>query len=382
MIKKILVVGNSNSIHLWRWCQFLKEIGFKVDILSFFKRESNYLDYSLFGNYYDFSTSFSGWPKYLKNSIFLLKVPLNLYKLIKFRSLIRNEEYCYINYHYIGDIMTAGFIYLSFGQYVLTYWGDDINIFYKDLKGLKKRFYNLVLKKSWRITYNSLPIKNLLLKDYKEIDRKKMYSIHWGVDTELFKPPSMSEKAKLRKEYDVPENSIVLLSPRSVCLNYQIKKIIVWFKENIKSDNIYLIIRVAPYSDQHYTSLCKKEAKGFRNIIFNYETLNYTDLNKFYQLADFSLHFPTGDSTAISILEGLAVGNFIVGNASLKAYQDLAKTYHLILTELEDLTEKMILQAMTHKDEMAARNRNLFIDGEHSDKRSINELKKLFSLEK
>lgn len=363
--KRILVIGDINSMHLWRWCGFLTKLKFNVEILTYEDQYVDDIDYRAFAGLHDYSINkrYTGFIKKLLKEI-------NFYRSVFF---IRKRDYCYVNYHFIrkNEFISA---LLVNKKVILSCWGSDILIYYRNLKGYKKVLYDRALQKANIITYDGTAVKDTILAKCKGLDPGKFCFIHWGIDTELFDFVPAGEKIRLRNKFNIPQDAVVLFSPRHLSETYRIKEIIEWFRRTVTSEKIFLVIRITPYSNCGYTAACRKLAGSSRNIIFNDDRVSYRELTEFYKIADICLHFPSSDTLSVSIFEGLASGNLIFASESIEAYKILAETYNIKLTSLDRLDQDMILDAMKYRDEIISANRSKLIEL-HSEQVSLQQLK-------
>lgn len=341
-MKKILMLGNANSIHFRRWYGFLKAAGVDVTVLSLtFVDETNRKDYSSKEPFYDFS---------IYNRI------VRFWKVVRF---LRKNRFDYINVHYFrfSNALQAFFIKQKF---VYTCWGSDILINYKKAFFLKKAILNYALNKAYAITFDSASVGDLLSNSLKKI-HNRLKLIYWGVDSEYFSPIDSSEKIALREKFKLPQDAIIILSIRNLRVNYNIDKIVEWFNNSISSSKLYLYIKVPPAPDRSYLKECKKLAANNQRIVFNEDFTPYEKLNEIYRLADVNIHFPQSDATPVTMLEALSSGNSIIASSKIDAYKELASNYDIKLTTLEELTEQTILNSLYGTSDKVKHNREFLL---------------------
>ena len=361
--KKILLIGNTNCSHLWRWAYYLNKAKIASNILTF--NRNSISNYETINNFIDFSVKNNGLIKYLK-------IFLNILKCILF---INRSDYDYINFHFF-EIHQAFISLFINKKYIITCWGTDLLVKYKKSRGIKKTLLDYSLKKSSAITYDSESINKIILDKCKKINKEKLYLIYWGINTSIFYQNTDKEKITLREKYKLPENSLILLSIRNLTEIYNIKEIIKWFNNNIKDKSIILFVRITPTSDKEYIKKCIKESNENPNIIFNNENIGQTNIPELYKLADISLHFPIADATPVSMLEGIACGNLIMCNKNIDSYKELSKKYSLCLTNLTDLSKDKIKSIIRGKNKIA-RNNIKSLQKNHSEGKTIKKISNL-----
>lgn len=365
---KILVVGDVNTTHLWRWCCFLQKAGFTVSVLSHDAKYIKALDYTIFEHYYNYSLG--------RTTTGLLKNVKKLAMFLRSIFLINRNDFDFVNYHFIrkGKIISS---LLINKKSVFTCYGSDILLYFNNIQGYKKILYDRALRKTHLITYDADSVRDTILSRTSRIDPRKMRLVHWGVDTELFSPAADDGKKALRETFHLPTDAVVLLSIRSLKPNYRIKDIIEWFKKTVTSKGMLLYVRVPPYSDQDYVELCKRAAGSSKQIVFNEDDISYFSMHQLYQMADINLHFPRSDALSVSLLEAMASGNLILASSSVEAYHDLAKTYRISLIALPELSQQNIFKMLEDKEEIACSNRSKLKDT-HSEAMTIANLHECF----
>ena len=369
--KSVLLIGNLNNVHLWRWSLFLQKAGLIVAVSSLTGVNEQQFDYSRFQNFHVFSVK-------KKGPIFLIKLKkvINLFRLIYY---INRSPYDYVNILCITFIPAFFSIFIK-KKLILTCLGTDILLTYKNCYGFEKFIYHKAFKKSFAITFDADEVKSLIIHKYKHIKKNKLYKIFWGVNTGLFQTISKEGKVKLRKKYGIPEEAIVILSIRNIRPGAQIHSIIEWFNKEINSQNIYLLIRVTSSSDEAYIQICKNYAKNNKKIIFHDKSLSYDRIHTLYNMADIDFHFLKSDATPASILEGMACKNLIFASDIISSYTDLKNIYDITLTKLDSLTEKKIFNILKRKEQITEENRVRVLKF-HSESVTIQKLKQLFKIE-
>jgi len=359
--KTVCMLGYTDSIHFWRWSEFLKKAGFNVVVVSFVKNDF-YDDYKKnILKYYDLSAGSKN--KIIKS----ITIFLNLFKAVK---IINKSKFDFINFHFIEmyQFFISSFINK---RIILSCWGSDILIDYKNSWFIKKKLYEKIFKKAYLITMDSETVKKTIIERYRAVDKNKFRIIYWGIDEKMFIKPDKKEKDKLKKKFNLPADSIVILCIRNLTKVYRVKEIINWFNKKIRDENFYLFVRVPPKSDKKYIDGCKVYACGNSRIIFNEEKTKYQDINKFYKLSDVSLHYPASDASPVSMLEAVSSGHAICGRPGISSYQVLAEEYKNInLLKLEDLSTNLLRKLVKNK-------KKNFLKYHHTSRSSIEKLKEV-----
>ena len=362
--KKALLVGDCRSIHFWRWCGFCKLLGYEVDILTFTREKNKALDYSMFGQFFDRAVQVDG-----NKLIILLKKAVNFFKAV----LLVRKKYSFVNYHYIGTLF-ASLAFFTRSTYMLTCWGSDIIEDYPIAKRFSRHILDRCYIKASYITMDAASVQEMLIKMQPKVDRNKTQVITWGVSLDRFSPADDTQIKQLRNKYRIPEKSLVLLSIRNVDPFYNIQQIIEWFVAKIHADNIVLLIRVSPYSIPSEVEKCKALANKHPRIIFNSDPIDYFNIAEIYRVSDIDLHYPHSDAVPVSILEGVACGNVIVGDEGIDAYKELAKIYRMHTIKLDALTEEFLIELGIKKKEYLKINTEVF-KNYHDEKISVEKLR-------
>lgn len=357
MKKKIIVSGYSNSIHFYRWCGFLHDAGYDVEIISLIKNNPEY-DYQKIYAFRDYSVSRG----------FLKKIKL-LCRMVQAVFVMRRSDADCVNLHYVQFYILVLAFFIN-KKTILTCWGSDILIDYRNSNAIAKMLYNRTMKKAVLITCDSESVKTAILAGCPSIDPEKIKIVCWGIDTDLFVPPSKTEKNILRRKYKIPEHAIVLLSIRNVSSHYRIKNIISQFNK-ITGKHVYLLVRVSPSADIDYLDECKAESSCNKNIIYCETQIDYKGIPDLFKISDTSLHFPVSDAVPVSMLEGISCGNRIVAGREISSYDELAQIYNLKRIDLDELNDAFIRKIM---DDKAGPDRDNIIQF-HSLKVSVEKIK-------
>jgi glycosyltransferase involved in cell wall biosynthesis len=201
MKKKILFLCSIQSIHSQKWINYFKN-SYDVTIISFdiekkfFKENKNKIKFLIFNRFKN---------KYLNCIMSILYI---------FFRKIEINKYDVVHMHYIG-LMTLIIFFFKTNKLILTIWGSDININFKNL--FKKFFVINSLKQAQIITTDSHGIKKKL-KNEKITNSGKIKIINFGVDVSFFKRQIIKPNKKnltilsLRNHYPIYNNETILMT--------------------------------------------------------------------------------------------------------------------------------------------------------------------------
>ena len=168
--KKILFVGNLNSIHTLKWINFFAKKKFEIGIVS--SQEPNLTEKKVNSNINKFIyNKFSN--KYLNLLYILFKIKLSEKKF---------EKYDIVHIHYLGVLSLISLLFKK-KKIISTVWGSDVNK--AKTIPLRNFFLQKVLDNSYLITTDAYSMKNTLVKKYR-IKKDNIKIINFGIDTNYF----------------------------------------------------------------------------------------------------------------------------------------------------------------------------------------------------
>lgn len=282
---KICFLGDAASIHIRRWCEYFRDKGDKVSIISFREAEIPGVNVIYIGDKLNINSE-GGNLTYLK-------------KIWTIKKIISDLKPDIVNAHYLTSY---GFLaaLTRIKPLVVSTWGSDIlvtpkrNIIYKKLT-------EFVIKRSNLITSDS----NFMSEEIVNLGGKKenIITAPMGIDITNFNLVGRST-----------ENRNTFLSMRTLCKNSNIEYILTAFKNVIKEKpDAKLIITNSGELEREILDLIKKLA-----LESNVEFLGFIDRERVEELlktCDVYLSTPTSDSTSVNLLEAMACGIFpIVSN--------------------------------------------------------------------
>jgi glycosyltransferase involved in cell wall biosynthesis len=357
-VKKILLVGNTESIHFYRWFRFVRMAGYSCDILTFTPVR---FDYTGADRLFDLSVPDGFRFKPLRKGLAWLKGLLTVLR----------GGYSRVNIHYF-ELHKALLALMSRDPVILTFWGSDYHQFFIRARGIVRKLLEAAVRKAAAATADT----DTIAEPVSRLCRGGCRKIIWGVDTGLFKPLPEGERAVLKEKYGFKPSDRILLSIRNVTPFYRILDIIRQFK-TLKGEDLRLWVRITPYSDREYVASCRDDAAGDRRIVFHDATLKPEDMAGLYQIASVCLHYPIEDALPVSLLEGIACGCRMLLSDRVQEYQNRAEEFLLTLSALEKLNDETIRQMLQMPEDTLLKNREIVIE-RYSHLESIRRIRELF----
>jgi glycosyltransferase involved in cell wall biosynthesis len=320
---KILFIAPANSIHTYRWIKYFSDQGIETFLVS---TETKEFDFS-FLDFYFIETPY-------KNFKFnMLKGMFELYKIIR---KVRPDI---IHVHYVRRLGWVPAIF-NFHPLVLTPWGSDL--FHKDAfaNRLSGFLTKLSFRKSDLVTSDSYSLIELA----KNFGAKNTDLITFGVEEEKFY--KIEDKTELKRKYDIPENSFIIISPRAMNELYNVDTIIMAFaKLALLYDDMFLLIleyNTNPdYKDKIYGLV---GSLNLENKVKFIQSVKHEKLNEIYNLSDVMVSIPTTDGTPATFFEAM-LSRLLILSIKLPAYDGIVKEGQDILfissIEPEELKNKI-----------------------------------------
>lgn len=255
---------------------------------------------------------------------------------------------------------------------VLTPWGVDI--FHDPFQSRVARWLvTHALNHVEAVTTNMPNLAEYLVPEFG-VDPERVRPFSWGVELDIFHTGYESEVAALRKRLDIPDDALVICSPRS-CRPY-------WGAEHIV-DAIPRVLAEVPrawfvllrgYGETGPQMEYKRrlEAAGCAGRVrWIDETLPPREMAVVLNLSDAFISVPSTDLLSISVLEGMACGSIPIA-ADRMAYRSRLQDRHnalLVPTPVngERLAEAMIAFAAHPEWKPVFRERNLALIREKDD---------------
>lgn len=278
MKKKICLIAPSNSIHTIKHIDILKK--YQYDIYYIALRDEWY-------------------P--IKNTTFvnLIKnIPYKfalLYAWIRIHKRIKKIDPDLIHAHYLTPF--GLFILNTKVKKIISFWGSDIRISYKNATLFMKYLYNKAI-----ISADYILTPGDYLLEYIPYKLKRVKETIWGIDIESLCEKNDDEKTK----WGFKENEIIITSIRVNRNIFQIERIIdVVSKLQIKENRIHLNLIEGSYDD--YNQKIRKYAKGKEFIQFH-NLLSNSDYHSLLRASDIGLSLAITDAGPVSVKESMAIG--------------------------------------------------------------------------
>ena len=276
---KICFLGDSSSIHVKRWCEFFRDMGDEVTLISFSKEQCQGIKNISLADNLKIDNK-GGNIGYLKK-IFIIK------------KIIKDINPDIVNAHYLTSYGLIGAITKA-RPLVVSTWGTDILVTpYKNPAYLLITKY--VIKKSDLITSDS----KFMSDKIRELggSKKKIATVPMGIDTSIFN----STHQEMIKNYGE------ILSMRTLIKNSNIDIIIKAFSKLVREDKK---IRLNITNDGD----CELELKnlvnqlGINEYVKFYGNVKKEEVAKLLKKSDLYISIPTSDSTSVTLLEAMACG--------------------------------------------------------------------------
>lgn len=170
MKKKIMILGSADSIHLYRWCEDLKNSSF--DLIMVTQHNVNF-EYDKSIKIYQLK--YKGLIGYFLNSPIV-------------RKIIELEKPDIIHAHYASGYGTTLRLTKTKVPSLLSIWGSDIYLFPK-----KSKIHTALIKKNLQFASNLASTSKDMKDEVRKYTDKKVYLTPFGVDVNHFIPNKFSD---------------------------------------------------------------------------------------------------------------------------------------------------------------------------------------------
>lgn len=267
-------------------------------------------------------------------------------KMFQTRKLVRKIKPDILHAHYaFGHGTFAAFA--NYHPFVVSVWGGDVLI-YPNKNIIFSGMVKYVIKKADYVTvfseYLEKEVKKFL-KDGKKVDVVIPWESRWyeKVDSNLVE--------KYRRELDIPEEALVVLSPRNMMPIYRIENIVYSIPRVIKEYPNTIFVFLKGMADKKYfhkiKDIIKKLSIG-KNVRIIEKWLDEREMVALYALSEISISIPKLDQFSGAVRESMLIGTVPIVS-SLPIYTSNLKNGKNVLFVSGDNSEEianMILRAI------------------------------------
>jgi len=284
---KILYIADSTSIHTVRWLTYFLNAGNDIYIITLGKKTANIPGVKHLKNF----------KKFYYNSISFVSV------LTKTRKIIREIKPHILHAHFVHQYGWLAF-FCNYHPFVLTAWGTDIlSLPYASRSRIGKKLTKIALRKADLMTATSEYSKSEMIKLGAIED--KVHVIHWGVDSNKFKPDIAT--TKIRKQLGISNQQVILSNRNHIALYNNDIVIEAMSLVKKKFPDTILILQNAGGSLENDLKRLAQE-KGIDNSTIFLPQFPYDNMPALYALADVYVSVPSWDGGPVSLTEAMACG--------------------------------------------------------------------------
>ena len=273
----ICFLGDAASIHVIRWCEFFRDNGDDVSIISFRDSEIKGVRVYFIGDKISVDSK-GGNYKYLKK-IFIIK------------KLIKEIKPDIVNCHYLTSYGLIGAL-LSIKPLIISTWGTDILVT-PNKNFIYKLLTKYIIRKSDLLTSDSKYMSSKIKVLYS---KSNIITVPMGIDIDVFKSD----------ENNIYESDI-FLSMRTISKNSNIDLIVKAFKKVVEySPKVKLII--VNEGDLKEEVLALIEMLDLKENVQYLGAISRDEVAKLLKKCSVYISIPTSDSTSVNLLEAMATG--------------------------------------------------------------------------
>jgi glycosyltransferase involved in cell wall biosynthesis len=215
-----------------------------------------------------------------------------------------------VHVHYV-DYRAISCVKAGLKPLVLTVWGSDVN--YHFLADANTGYKLLVGK--------ALAKADLVIVDAPDMVEKvstlagskvRIEVITMGVDINAFKPGYKEQRLAWRKTLSIPENAMVLLSPRGWNRHYRHEIILQAYviareRMGVESYLVFKKFSSSPDFDKYQEELLvQAEQLGVKPWVRLLPEVEFTNMPEIYAMADIIINYPDVDAFPVTFLEAAA----------------------------------------------------------------------------
>lgn len=263
-----------------------------------------------------------------------------LLSLFKIRRLVQKISPDVIH----GQDLVFGGIWAYFSGFrpvVVTPWGSDVMNYEKFIR-IEKYFIKKTLQKADLVTVSSEALREKAQKI--GMAKEKSALVHFGINLDIFKKQKVEH---LRRKYKLGSSKIIY-SPRSIAPIYNTEILIAAFVMIANKGN-YKLILTEQNADQSFLIEIEKLIIKYNLIdkVIFLPSLPFSEIPKFYNLADVVASLTSSDGCSVSFLEAMASEKKIVVT-DLPYIQEWKQDRNLWMTPVRDIkkTAKALFEAL------------------------------------
>jgi glycosyltransferase involved in cell wall biosynthesis len=292
---KILLLADPNSSHVIKWANSLSDIGYEIFIFGLSAYPKNYYNKEIRIEVIDFSKTVKKTRDgNILKSVYLTVIP-KLKKIIK--------DFCpdLLHAHSASSYGLLGAL-TGFHPYFISIWGGDVLIFPK-----KNFLYKNILKYSLNKADKLFATSNLLQKASNFFTPKHIEVIPFGVDTNLFKPMSVSSLFN--------EDDVVVGTIKSVDYNYGMEYLIKAFsKISHKHPNLPIKLLIVGGGSMLSEMKLLVNNLDIQNKTIFTGLIDHRDVVKYHNMLDIAVYPSVSEGFGVSIIESSACEKPIIAS--------------------------------------------------------------------
>ena len=293
---KILYVGDSTSIHDFRFIRKLVENGYDTNVLTIDKNPVKIEG----AKYFTFSQKLNEVSNRFINDVKYVKYIYDQRNYI--RKIIKEIEPDILHG---GWIPTHGFISAlsGFHPFLLMPWGSDVLIYPDEVSFLSEKIIRYAIKKADMIQCSSKIMKSRI-NDLYGYPKDKMVVFPWGIDLNKFNHLVGGNNIRAKLGW---EDKTIIIMTRSFKPIYGVKYFLRSLPKLIKKNNNtrVLLCGDGPLKNDFENYISEN---GFREYVYFVGHVENDELPKYLTASDIYVSTSFSDSTSISLLEAMACG--------------------------------------------------------------------------
>jgi glycosyltransferase involved in cell wall biosynthesis len=289
---RLLLLGPMVSIHVRRWAELAREIGFRVFLAGDVHPGFREVDFD--GVVEEtFTASHMDRPGRGARSRLLRRAAWLRWLVMRLRPDV-------IHAHWL---VSWGFwaAYARCRPLLVSAWGSDVYL----AEGVDERHATYALRHADRVTASSPALAREAVR--RGAPPERVAHLHLGVDLEQFTPASDEDRERARRNLGLGEEPVVL-SPRGGSPNYNLPTVVNAFRllrHSIPEARLLIVHGRAPLSGETRRAL---QDSGVENAIRVDGDVPHDRMADYFRAASVGVSIPSSDSSPRSAWEALACG--------------------------------------------------------------------------